>query len=66
MAAAITLFQLHGGGIHVVRPGTGVASVTEVPFPLRAGAGGEKRADHDQLKVSSIDLQRHERRIQLA
>jgi len=33
MAAAFMQFQLHGWDIHVVRPGTGVASVTEVPFP---------------------------------
>jgi hypothetical protein len=42
MAAAITLFQRHGGGIHVVRPGTGVASGTGVPFPLRAGPAARR------------------------
>jgi hypothetical protein len=29
----------------------------ESPFPVRAAAGGEARADHDQLKLTGKALQ---------
>ena len=29
-----------------------------IPFPVRTAAGGEARADHDQLKQSGIVFQR--------
>jgi hypothetical protein len=30
------------------------------PFPLRAAAGGATRANHDQVKLNGIELQRRE------
>jgi hypothetical protein len=37
MVAPPMSLELHERGTHVVRPGTGVASVTDVRFQLRAG-----------------------------
>jgi hypothetical protein len=44
MNAAFMSFQLHGCGIHVVRPGTGVTGVTGARFSCAPG-NGETRAD---------------------
>ena len=54
MNAAFMSFQAHESGIHAVWPGAGEASVTEVRFWRVPAAGGEARADHDQLKLSRM------------
>ena len=59
MNAAFMSFQPRESGIHAVRSGAGEASVTEVRFWCAPQAGGEARTDHDQLKLSSIALERH-------
>jgi hypothetical protein len=42
-------FMLYG-------PGAGEAGVAEVRFRVRAAAGGEARADHDQLELTGNTL----------
>ena len=54
MNAAFMSFQAHESGIHAVWPGAGEANVTEVRFWRVPAAGGEARADHDQLKLSRM------------
>ena len=48
MDAAFMLFQRHGWDIHAVRPGAGVASVTEARFRHAAARVGEALDGLDQ------------------
>jgi hypothetical protein len=52
MNAAFMSLQPRESGTHAVCLGAGEASVTEVRFRCAPQAGGEARADHDQLKLT--------------
>jgi hypothetical protein len=46
--------ELHERGIHAVRSGAGEGGRDGSPFPVRAAADGDARADQDQNKLNGI------------
>jgi len=57
MNAAFMSLQQHDRGIHAVWVRCWRAQRDGSPFPVRATAGDETRADHDQLKLPGYTFQ---------